>query len=89
MTVFYETRLEAVLRGLGGDELYLTGAQTDCCVYVTGQGAFFRGFRAHLVVEGVGPLNAERQRAGLDRYRALIGPVVHLSDSALAFSKGD
>jgi len=82
---FYETRLDALLRGLAVDELYLAGAQTDCCVHATGQGAIFRGFRAHIVAECTDTINAERQRVGLERYRDLIGPVVHLSDPALGF----
>ncbi|MBI5829140.1 MAG: cysteine hydrolase [Chloroflexi bacterium] len=82
---FYETGLDALLRGLAVDELYLAGVQTDCCVHATGQGAIFRGFRAHVVAECADTINAERQRVGLERFRDLIGPVAHLSDPALGF----
>lgn len=82
---FYETQLEPVLRGLAVDQLYLAGAQTDCCVHATGQGAIFRGFRAHVIAECTDTVSAERQRVGLERFRDLIGPVAHLSDSALGF----
>jgi nicotinamidase-related amidase len=82
---FYETQLDALLRGLAVDELFLAGAQTDCCVHATGQGAIFRGLRACVVAECTDTCSAERQRVGLERYRDLIGPVVHLSDPALGF----
>ncbi len=75
---FYETRLDAVLRELAVDELYLAGAQTDCCVHATGQGAIFRGHRALVVADCTDTINAERQRVGLERFRDLIGPVVQL-----------
>lgn len=77
---FYETRLDAVLRELAADELYLAGAQTDCCVHATGQGAIFRGYRVRLVADCADTATAERQRVGLERFRRLIGPVVSLGE---------
>lgn len=77
---FHQTRLEDVLRDLDVDQVYLAGAQTDCCVHATGQGAIFRGIRAAIVPECVATATAERQRVGLDRFRDLIGPVVSRAD---------
>ncbi len=80
---FHETGLDAALRELAVDELYLAGVQTDCCVHATGQGAIFRGYRARVVAECTDTISAERQRVGLERFHDLIGPVVHLSDVLL------
>ncbi len=77
---FYETRLDTVLRELGVDELVLAGAQTDCCVHATGQGAIFRGYRARLVADCADTISAERQRVGVERFRDVVGRVVHLRD---------
>ena len=46
---FEDTRLEAVLSGLGVGRLVVVGAQTDACIRSTLHGAFTRGYDATLV----------------------------------------
>src|SRR5438270_6313504 len=46
---FEDTTLEAVLSGLGGGRLVVTGAQTDACIRSTLHGALVRGYDATLV----------------------------------------
>jgi nicotinamidase-related amidase len=77
---FHETRLDATLQELGVSELILAGVQTDCCVHASGQGAIFRGYRTALVTECTDTVSAERQRVGLQRFRALIGPTLSLDE---------
>jgi len=77
---FYGTKLEATLQELGINELMLAGVQTDCCVHASGQGAIFRGYRTALIAECTDTISAERQRVGLQRFRALIGPTYSLDE---------
>jgi len=46
---FEDTKLEAVLSGLGVGRLVVVGAQTDACIRSTLHGAFARGYDATLV----------------------------------------
>jgi nicotinamidase-related amidase len=46
---FEDTRLEAVLAGLGVGRLIVVGAQTDACIRSTLHGALVRGYDATLV----------------------------------------
>lgn len=77
---FHETDLDATLREMGISELILAGVQTDCCVHASGQGAIFRGYRTALVKECTDTVSEERQRVGLERFRALIGPTLSLEE---------
>jgi nicotinamidase-related amidase len=77
---FHETQLDATLQDLGVSELILAGVQTDCCVHASGQGAIFRGYRTVLVADCTDTASAERQRVGLQRFRALIGPTFSLDE---------
>ena len=77
---FYETQLDTTLREMGISELILSGVQTDCCVHATGQGAIFRGFNVSLAMDCCDTISAERQRVGLERFRALIGPTHSLNE---------
>lgn len=77
---FHETGLDTTLREMGVNELILAGVQTDCCVHASGQGAIFRGYRTVLVADCTDTADAERQRVGLQRFRALIGPTFSLDE---------
>lgn len=79
---FYKTELDAMLRELGVSELILAGVQTDCCVHASGQSAIFRGYRTTLVADCTDTVSAERQRVGLQRFLALIGPTFSLDEIA-------
>jgi nicotinamidase-related amidase len=51
---FYETELDMVLRSLGVSHLIVCGVVTDCCVFLTVQGAFDRNYAVTLIHDACG-----------------------------------
>jgi biuret amidohydrolase len=51
---FYETELDGVLRSLGASHLIVCGVVTDCCVFLTVQGAFDRNYAVTLIHDACG-----------------------------------
>ncbi len=51
-SAFYETGLDARLRGVGIDRLVVCGMQTEYCVDTTVRSAFERGYRVTVVGDG-------------------------------------
>jgi biuret amidohydrolase len=51
---FYETELDMVLRSLGASHLIVCGVVTDCCVFLTVQGAFDRNYEVTLIHDACG-----------------------------------
>jgi nicotinamidase-related amidase len=64
---FYRTDLEAVLRSLGVEELYLTGVCTSICVMDTAADAFYRGFKIKIPVKAVADFDEEFHNFALKR----------------------
>ncbi|MBE3563790.1 MAG: cysteine hydrolase [Hydrogenibacillus schlegelii] len=62
---FYGTELERVLREAGVTDVYLAGINTSICVMATAQGAYFRGFRVHVLRDAVADLSPEAHRFAL------------------------
>jgi biuret amidohydrolase len=51
---FYQTELDQVLRSLGVSHLIVCGVVTDCCVFLTVQGAFDRNYQVTLIHDACG-----------------------------------
>lgn len=49
---FFETELDAILKGLGADTLILCGMQTEYCVDTTCRRAYTLGYRGYLASDG-------------------------------------
>lgn len=54
---FFDTELERILREHGVIDVYLAGINTSICVMATAQGAYFRGFRVHVLKDAVADLD--------------------------------
>lgn len=54
---FYKTDLEDLLKQLEITDLYLTGCVINICVYFCAMEATLRGFRVHVIKDGVSALN--------------------------------
>ncbi len=53
-SAFYNTDLELILRGLGVEDLIITGVMTNICCESTARDAFFRDFRVFFVADATG-----------------------------------
>ncbi|MBT9283415.1 MAG: cysteine hydrolase [Hydrogenibacillus schlegelii] len=62
---FFGTDLERVLNAHEATDVYLAGINTSICVMATAQGAYFRGFRVHVLEDAVADLDAEAHRFAL------------------------
>lgn len=62
---FFGTDLEMLLRGLGVDRLYLTGAATDVCVHYTAVDAYQLGFSVRIVEDCVAGTSKAAHEASL------------------------
>jgi gluconolactonase len=65
MNAFYETRLEALLRGLDVETLVVTGAWTNMSVEHTARHAADAGYRVVVASDGTATMNDEWQQAAL------------------------
>ncbi len=62
---FYDTPLDALLKRLGIDALYIAGVDTNICDLHTSSGAFFRGYKITIVSDGVNASTPEEYKRGL------------------------
>jgi len=53
-SAFYNTELEVVLRGLGVEDLIITGVMTNICCESTARDAFVRDFRVFFLADATG-----------------------------------
>lgn len=70
---FHETDLEARLRALGVEALYVTGTVTQICVEETAREAFHRGFRTTLVEDAVSSFASDLHVAALKNFAMKFG----------------
>jgi nicotinamidase-related amidase len=68
---FYRTRLDRVLRGMGVDEVVLTGVLTDICIRHTAADAFYRGYAITVPQDCVETVSDGVQRRALAEMKAL------------------
>ncbi|KAK3287476.1 hypothetical protein CYMTET_5012 [Cymbomonas tetramitiformis] len=68
---FYSTYLEDVLRHYGIEEVYLSGINTNYCVFATALDAFYRNFGMYVVEDAVTSVDGkEGHEAGLHMLRS-------------------
>ncbi len=65
MNGFYDTRLDILLRGLGVENLIITGAWTNMSIEHTARHAADAGYRAIVASDGTSTVNDEWQNAAL------------------------
>jgi nicotinamidase-related amidase len=63
---FFDTDLDAVLRGQGVETVVVTGMQTQICVQTTAADAFFRGYSVWVPRDGVVSARTEDKERALE-----------------------
>ena len=66
MNGFYETRLDILLRGLGADQLIITGAWTNMSIEHTARHGADAGYRVVVAADGTSTVDDDWQRAALE-----------------------
>ena len=66
MNGFYDTRLDALLRGFAAETLIITGAWTNMSIEHTARHAADAGYEVVVCSDGTSTVNAEWQRAALE-----------------------
>jgi ureidoacrylate peracid hydrolase len=82
---FHNTALEALLRGLQVDTIYLAGVITNMCVEATARDAFHRDFRFVVLSDCVSGFNRKLHDASLETMQ-IFGRVAASSDMFAATS---
>jgi len=68
---FYRTELEEVLRQLGPEGVYVTGVCTAICVAQTVSDLIDRGWRVHVLSQGVADFDQEQHECALKHMRII------------------
>jgi gluconolactonase len=84
MNGFYNTRLDALLRGLGADTIVLTGAWTNMSIEHTARHGADAGYQVLVASDGTSTVNADWQRAALEYAITNVAAVVTCAESAAA-----
>lgn len=79
-SAFSATPLRQVLHGLGVDEVYLAGTQTDVCILTTAVDAVQEGFRVTVISDCVASPRAALHEAALEIVRLRAGRVLTSQD---------
>jgi len=85
-SAFFGTDLQILLKGIGANTLYLTGAATDICVYLTAMDAHQYDFKVRIprdCVAGSSQTAHEAALAGVERQQK--GAVINSSKTVEAF----
>ena len=85
MNGFYDTRLDALLRGFGVETLIITGAWTNMSIEHTARHAADAGYRAVVASDGTSTVNDEWQHAALSYAMQNVGQVGTCAVIAAAF----
>jgi gluconolactonase len=84
MNGFYETKLDALLRGLGVETLIITGAWTNMSIEHTARHAADAGYRAVVASDGTSTVDEEWQNAALNyamQNVAAVGTCAEIADA--------
>lgn len=73
MNGFYNTKLDALLRGLGADTLIITGAWTNMSIEHTARHGADAGYTVFVASDGTSTIDDEWQKAGLNYALTNIG----------------
>jgi nicotinamidase-related amidase len=77
------SNLERVLRGLGIENLLVTGTKTNVCCEATGRDAMMMDFRVVMVSDCLAALSDDEHRASLETFIQQFGDVM-TKDEAVA-----
>lgn len=83
-SAFYGTPLDALLKKLDVDTIYVTGLHTNICDTHTSAGAFFRGYNIIVVNDGVDALTQEDHERGLKNLEFSYAAVLRSTEDCLA-----
>jgi biuret amidohydrolase len=72
---FASTGIDSLLRGLGADQLYLTGVSTNMCVESTAREAADRGYAVTLVEDACGTTHEDLHHVTMRNFQRLFGRV--------------
>ena len=75
MNGFYETRLDILLRGLGAEQLIITGAWTNMSIEHTARHGADAGYEVVIASDGTSTINEEWQQAALNYAVTNVGKV--------------
>lgn len=80
-SAFYQTELDAVLKQLGVDHLFITGFNAEFCCMFTAIAAYDRGYKVTFLEDAIGTVNDENsyEIKGLD-VKELISTILHWSN---------
>jgi nicotinamidase-related amidase len=81
---FYRTELEGWLAAHGIDDLVICGTLANVCVLHTAGSAGLRDYRAVIVEDAVGFIDADHREYALDHAGWLFGEVTEMADVAFA-----
>jgi gluconolactonase len=84
MNGFYNTRLEALLHGLGADALVITGAWTNMSIEHTARHGADAGFEVVVATDGTSTTGEDWQRAGLEYALTNVGTMASCAEIAAA-----
>jgi gluconolactonase len=84
MNGFYETRLDALLRGLGAETIVITGAWTNMSIEHTARHGADAGYEVVVVSDGTSTTGDEWQHAALNYALTNVGRVASTDDVAAA-----
>jgi gluconolactonase len=84
MNGFYETRLDILLRGLGADQLIITGAWTNMSIEHTARHGADAGYEVVVASDGTSTTGEEWQNAALNYARTNVAKVATCTEIATA-----
>ena len=87
MNGFYETRLDILLRGLGAEQLVITGAWTNMSIEHTARHAADAGYRAIVPSDGTSTVSDEWQNVALNYAMQNVASVGTCAEIADAFRR--
>jgi nicotinamidase-related amidase len=86
---FFGSCLDATLRGIGADQLLLTGAGLETCVHSTMRSANDRGYECLLVLDACVPYRPDlvpAARSHVEMSGGIFGAVGHTTDVLAAYA---
>ena len=86
MNGFYETRLDILLRGLGADQLVITGAWTNMSIEHTARHGADAGYEVVVASDGTSTVNDEWQKAALEYAMTNVASVATCAEIAAALA---
>jgi nicotinamidase-related amidase len=87
-SAFYATPLDVLLQHLSADELVLTGASTESCVWMTACDAYVRGFGLIVPLDTVVGVSPAAVRATITGLRRVLEVRTPARGSTLRFARG-